>query len=35
MQNNEFDHNKLNDQANEVAPVQIQDEEAKHQGSDL
>jgi hypothetical protein len=34
MQNNEFDGNKLNDQANE-APVQIEHVEAKHQGSDL
>ena len=34
MQNNEFDHNKLNDEANE-APAQIEDEEAKHQGSDI
>ena len=34
MQNNEFDHNNLNDQPNE-APVQIKNEESKHQGSDV
>lgn len=29
MQNNKFDHNKLNDQPNE-ASAQIKNEEAKH-----
>ena len=34
MQDNKFEHKDLNDQSNE-APVQIKNEEFKHQGSDI